>query len=322
MHANKNLILRIFNYVLLTVAYSFLVYKFATFEDYPALMEHFRHAGIWQAGALILAILLFPLNFFFESWKWQFLLRDVVPMSLVEAQKQVYYGTIGAFVTPLRSGDYPTRVTRIADTKKWVSCIALGGISSTTMNIGMMFLGLIGFVISMQHHPEITGSHLTEQQIYTMSAIVFSIFIGIILAAYVLARIYRHHPIKHESMRQTVEALADLSATTFAGILAIGALRYMVYCTQMMLALYFCGVELSLVDYMTAVPTFYLFVTLTPSMPAADAAVRGSLGFLVFSAYTPNTAGVAIATILMWCLNALLPMVVGSFVKKTDNQLT
>lgn len=304
--------------MLLTAAYSFLIYKFATFDEYDALISHFQHAGISQIIAIILAVALFPLNFFFESWKWKYLLRDTVPMSIIEAQKQVYYGTIGAFVTPLRSGDYPTRVTRIPDTRKWVSCIALGGISSTTMNIGMMLLGLLGFVLSIPRHPDIVGTRFSVEQVFTTSAIVLALFLTIIVVAYLLARHYRHHQFKHESFRQMTQTLADLSTRTFIGILLIGLCRYCVYCTQMMLALYFCGVELSLIDYMTAVPTFYLLVTLIPSMPAADAAVRGGIGFVVFAAYTSNTAGVAIATILMWCLNALLPMIVGSFVKKNN----
>ena len=135
----------VFNVLLVVAAYGYLIYTFVTFDDYPALIEHFRTAGWLQFGALAIAAALIPLNFLCEALKWQYLLRKLEPMSIAEAQRQVYFGFLGAMLTPERLGDYPTRVTRIEDKSKWLPAIALGfvgtmGLSTVNMSGGLISL--------------------------------------------------------------------------------------------------------------------------------------------------------------------------------------
>ena len=59
-------------------------------------------------------------------------------------------------------------------------------------------------------------------------------------------------------------------------------------------------------------------VTVVPTVPVADAAVRGSVGVLIFGAFTDNTAGVALAAILLWLLNTIVPTIVGTLVKPVE----
>ena len=79
--------------------------------------------------------------------------------------------------------------------------------------------------------------------------------------------------------------------------------------------LVFCGVNLTPMQYLTIIPIHYLFVTVVPTVPVADAAVRGSVGVLIFGAFTENTAGVAIAAIVLWILNTIVPAIIGTTVK-------
>ena len=46
-------------------------------------------------------------------------------------------------------------------------------------------------------------------------------------------------------------------------------------------------------------------------------AIRGSISILVFGAFSQNIAGIAIAVVIIWIVNTILPMLVGSVVHKT-----
>ena len=59
----------IFNVLLVVAAYGYLIYTFVTFDGYDELLEHFRSAGWQQYGALAVAAMLIPLNFFLEAYK-------------------------------------------------------------------------------------------------------------------------------------------------------------------------------------------------------------------------------------------------------------
>ena len=59
-------------------------------------------------------------------------------------------------------------------------------------------------------------------------------------------------------------------------------------------------------------------MTVVPTVPVADAAVRGSVGVLIFRAFTDNTAGVALAAIVLWILNTIVPAIIGTLVRQKE----
>jgi hypothetical protein len=98
----------------------------------------------------------------------------------------------------------------------------------------------------------------------------------------------------------------------------LSALRYAVYCVQMILILRFCGVDLSIGTMLTDILAYYMLVSVTPSMPVADVGIRGSWAIVVFSQHTANIPAIAMASILLWVVNAMMPMIVGTMIRKTN----
>ena len=106
---------RIVIYTLLGIfTYGYLAYKLITFDSYTLFLQQFSHNGGYTWCYLLGAFLLFPLNMLFESLRWQSLITPFYPLSLSNAQRQVYRGAVGGFITPYRLGEIPTRLLRIA----------------------------------------------------------------------------------------------------------------------------------------------------------------------------------------------------------------
>ena len=357
----------IFNTVLIVAAYGYLIYTFATFDGYGDLMQHFRNAGWTQIGALAVAVSLIPLNIFFEAFKWRYLLRNLEPMSLAEAQRQVYFGFVGAMLTPERLGDYPTRVTRIEDKSKWLPAITLGFAGTMALSTVNMVGGLLSLLFSGL---QVGGANRGKVLVISCSLLAFFVLITLLLPA--IARRYsakqQPQPLEPLELSNSLNSspetgevarsdggvdylsnssnslnlsygsadrsersvdknststwtrllavLKDFSPWEFPVLIGLSLLRYAVYGTQLLLVLIFCGVTLTPLQYLTIIPIHYLFVTVVPTVPVADAAVRGSVGVLIFSAFTSNSAGVAIAAIILWLLNTIVPTVVGTMVNK------
>ncbi len=306
----------VFNVLLIVAAYGYLIYTFVTFDSYDELLLHFRTAGWPQLGALAAAVALIPVNFLCEAWKWKYLLRRLEPMSIGEAQRQVYYGVVGAMLTPERLGDYPTRVTRIADKSKWLPAIALGFVGS----MGLSSVNILGGVTSLMSSGLDIGDN--KSQVLWIAGGLLCAFVAVVILLPSFARKKTRRAEvaqtdgKPGSWQNILVVLSDFRAWEFPVVVAISFVRYVVYCTQLLLVLIACGVELTLVQYLTIIPIHYLFVTVVPTVPVADAAVRGSVGVLIFSAFTDNSAGVAIAAIVLWVLNTIIPCIVGTMVKK------
>lgn len=314
MAHNGKIWLKLFNALLITAAYAYLIYVLVTFDHYDEFIAHFRSAGILEWSSIVLCIALFPVNILAEAWKWRYLIKDVEQITLVEAQKQVYYGFVGAFLTPERLGDYPTRVTRIADKEKWLPAITLGFAGSMALSTVNISGGVLSLLFSGAELPGIS-----TRTVLLLAAAFILFFIVLLFLLPSVARWLDGRKEWGKTMRTFIDAIKAFPPMRFPVLVGQSFVRYAVYATQLFLALRFCGVDLEPLTYLVVIPLHYLFVTLTPTVPAADAAVRGGVGALIFGFFTPNTAGVALAAILLWLINSILPMLVGTFVgKKRD----
>lgn len=313
MTRKTHILRKTFNIVLLVAAYAFLAYVLWTYDDYPSLFQHFRTAGIAEWSCLVTATLLVPLNLLCEAWKWRYLLHDIAPMNMAEAQRQVYLGFVGAFFTPERLGDYPTRVTRIADKQVWLPAITLGFVGTMALSTVNILGGVLSLLCS-----GITIGGISRRSAFLLAAAFLLFFVVCVFLLPVISGRLTGVRQWKPATASLLKALSLFSPKEFPVLVGMSICRYMVYATQLALVLVFCGVQLTPAEMATVVPIHYFFVTLTPTVPAADAAVRGSVGALVFSYFTPNTAGVAIAAIILWLLNSMIPMFAGSFMSKKE----
>lgn len=297
---------------MIVAAYVYLAYMLFTFGHYDEVALHFRQMDFSAGCAFAICILLFPLNISIESWKWRYLLQDIYPMGMREAQRQVYFGTIGAVLTPDRLGDYPTRATRIADQSKWLPAIALGFVGSFALSLVNIFLGLIALIGSGISLPGRT----TEMVTLMAAAGIIILFLLLALLPTIATRLSRRS--WGHNMQSLLHTLAVFPRERLAAIIGQSACRYLVFAFQYVLMLIFCGVQLPLSDYLIAVPVYYMLVTLSPKLSAADVAVKGGISLFVFQFFADNAnaASVALATTLLWFVNNVFPMLIGTWMSK------
>ena len=52
-------------------------------------------------------------------------------------------------------------------------------------------------------------------------------------------------------------------------------------------------------------------ITVMPSVPVADVAVKGGWAVLIFSHFTENIPAIAVTVTLIWVINTVLPILLG-----------
>lgn len=271
----------VLNISLAVLAYAYLGYLLITYDYYPQLLSHFAAADCLMWFCLLFCLLLMPLNLLLEAVKWRCLLQGLVSMSLGESVRQVLKGLQGAFLTPARLGDYPARVTRIADSGIWPKAIAMGFVGSAALTA----MNILGGVIAL------LASSISLSGLDSCWVLIISIVSALLL------------------MGLTVCFLKSASLP----VIGWSALRYLVYSLQFILVLRFVGVDVEWPMLFVLVPIYYMLVTVIPAVPAADPAIKGSVSALVFSCVTTNVAPIALAAVLLWAVNTVIPMLFGMF---------
>ena len=274
-------------------AYCFLGYTLCTFEHYSDFALFFRGASGRHYVALVVCLVLMPLNLLLEAWKWQTLLKPVEVIGIGEAMRQVCYGMAGAFVTPYRIGDYPARVLLLKDKSHYVPAMTLAVVGSVALTAVILMLGIPAFALSFM---DFQGYFTGNGQTYLW---LVALLLGVVRRVVAL--------VPFMGKRYCIE-YSDCGI-----ILLQSLLRYFCFSLQLWLILYACGVVLSPMVSIVSIPLYYLFVTVTPNMPIADVGIRGAWAVFVFGRYMHDVqASIILATTCLWIINTLLPVLFGA----------
>ncbi len=313
----------VLKWLVVVAAYVYLAYRLITFSDYATCIAHFCEAGVGQYVCIVIAFLLFPLNILFESLRWRILLRDLEPnMTLAEAQRQTYYGFVGAFITPSRLGDYPARALLLSNKSHWLSAVALGFVGSLLLILVILVIGLPATIELFVGQKLMLKSDTLADWHYSWA---IAAFVFLLILAGCLPQmsrwIERRFHFRKEQTQQMIHTLGQIKAKQLLTASLYTFLRYLTFCIQLFLVLVACdsSYQLSTINYqlILAIPTYYLLVTITPSFPIADVAIKGSWAIIIFSALGGNVASIAVATVLIWLINTICPMLVGTCVKRS-----
>lgn len=301
---NKKTLYHIIEWAVALAACAFLGYKLVTFEDYPALWESLRGMGWQHYLALGLCVALMPVNMAIEAWRWMTLwngdaslngangeVNELTDERLTykEAQRQVYYSKLAGLITPWRLGEYPARGVLMSD-PVWPRVLSMGAVGSATMTAAIVIAGVVALAFS----PTVL-TQLGDSYLYALAAVIIVLAIAFALAP------------------RALKKYAEVNPQLLFRSLVQSFVRLLCWCVQLALVLWALGAVtgygLRVMGYGLLI--YYLLVTITPNVPIAEVGVRGAWAIVVFGSMNAALAGV-----LLWVINTLLPCLGWFFFKK------
>ena len=334
----KRQIYRIIEWSVAIAACGYLIWRLATYEDYASLTASLRAMGWKEWGALVLCVALMPVNMAIEAWRWYSLMNEGVKelgneglrvtgygnesqesrvknqerLSFSEAQRQVYYSKLAGLITPWRLGEYPSRAILMAqeihnsqctihnaseskDSSVWPQVLSMGAVGSATMTFAIVLAGA-GAIALGALSLEIGNWKLENEYIYLVGAVMLLLVVGLALAPRLLKR------------------WATVSHGLILKSVGQSLVRLVCWCVQLALVLWALGAFSFQPSAISSLFIYYLLVTITPNVPIAEVGVRGAWAIVVF-----GTANAALAGVILWAINTLLPCLVWPFIvnKKT-----
>lgn len=238
-------------------------------------------------------------NRFIEILKWQNLASLIQPISVGQATKQVLSAlTLGIF-TPNGIGEYAGKALYFAkkDTGK---VIFLNMLCNGVQVIYAILFGLLGLTILNYTHQFIPPYYLW-------------ILYGIALTILLLLFSLRHLSIKGYSMHTVIQMLQEIPKNKHRKNLFLALLRYASFTHQYVILYYLFGVDIPYFDLLCAVSAIYLLASSLPNFQFLEFAVKGSIAMFIFTALDVNQWVVALVATLIWLLNIVLPISIGSY---------
>ncbi len=247
-----------------------------------------------QSVVGILFLLSFSVvNRYLEILKWQNLVSYIKPISIAEATKQVLGALTAGIFTPNGLGEYAGKALFFEKIKAkkiiFLNLICNGIQMILTIVFGTMGLLFLG---------------------YTFWGIAIVL---LTIAFWLLAFLSKNIKIKGYSITKLLHKLNEIPKTIHRknAVLAVG--RYLVFSHQYYFLFLAFDVDLPYGILIATIAVVYFLASSLPSFQFLDFAVKGSVAVFFFGKLGVNEWIVIFISTLMWFLNVVLPVVIGSY---------
>jgi len=249
--------------------------------------------------ALLALLFLTFSNRFVEILKWQNLSSLIQPVTVGQATKQVLSAlTLGIF-TPNGIGEYAGKALYF-DKKDTSRVIFLNMVCNGIQVIYAIVFGLLGLTLLNYKHQFIPSYYLW---------ILYGIALTILLFVFSL----RHISIKGYSINTVFQLLREIPKKTHRKNMVLALLRYASFTHQYVILYYLFEVDIPYFELLCAVSAIYLLASSLPNFQFLEFAVKGSIALFIFTALDVNQWVVALVATLIWLLNIVLPISIGSY---------
>ena len=292
-HKTKQFGVFIIKLLIVIAAFYFIYHQLANNSklDWDKFLDLFKKNQS-VAGITFLLFLSF-LNRYFEILKWQNLAQEVAVISKMEATKQVLAAlTLGVF-TPVGIGEYVGKALYF-EKKETKKIIFLNLICNGIQVLVTGLFGLIGMVMLGYYYWSI---------LLILSCVV------VILISFFTKRIL----IQGHSIENFISRINAIPKKIHHKNILLGLCRYLVFSHQYYFLFVAFDVNLPYLTLMATITTVYLLASIIPSFQFLDFALKGSLAVYFFGKLGVNEWVTVFVTTLMWFLNVVLPVVIGSY---------
>ena len=232
-------------------------------------------------------------NRFLEILKWQNLVKFIKSISVGEATKQVLGALTAGIFTPNGLGEYAGKALYF-DKSKTKTVIFLNLICNGIQMILTIIFGTIGlFIIGYWK--------------WSIAIIALSLFL--LIASFLSKKI----TIKGYSIGKLLEKINSIPRAIHQKNIGLAICRYLVFSHQYYFLFLAFDVDLPYFTLMATIAAVYFLASSLPSFQFLDFAVKGSVAVFFFGKLGVNEWIVIFISTLMWFLNVVIPVIIGSY---------
>ena len=298
-HKTKQLLVVIIKLLIVGGAFYFIYNQLANNDklDWQKFIVLFQKNQ--SIGGIAFILLLSVLNRFFEILKWQNLVAFIYKISLGEATKQVLGALTAGLFTPNGIGEYAGKALFFekSNTKK---VIFLNLICNGIQMILTAIFGFIGLLVFNAQYHVIT----------TKTAV---LLLAVLLLLFLVLFLVKKITIKGYSIEKLIHKINEIPKPIHQKNIFLGICRYLVFSHQYYFLFLAFDVDLPYLTMIATISSVYFLASSLPTFQFLDFAVKGSVAVYFFGILGVNEWIVIFISTLMWFLNVVVPVVIGSY---------
>jgi hypothetical protein len=307
-------ILSIFIKLLIGIG-SFLLIYIRLREDFTPDKLDLLYASAFSGQGILcftLCLLLIPVNWGIEAYKWKLITAPIQWVSYKTATKSVYSGVCLGNLAPGRATEFVAKIIffKIENRPKITVLHFVGGMFQLSVTI---IAGFIALYAEIQNF----GADSVWMTYVTTA-------IGLLLLALLILSIYKINSIlnfisKKVSKKSQVEDFNyKFSAKALSKLFGFSVVRYVVFFCQFLLLIYIFHRNID-ESILPGIALYFLITTTIPMISVLEAAIRAAVAIVVFKDSGIGNSALALSSVLIWLVNIIIPSIFGYVVLLRQN---
>lgn len=298
------LLIKLAIFLLLFASIYYQVFHKRNVNEIWEILSGYVYQNYWL---ILIVLVLMPINWALEAWKWHLLINRTEAVSYLNALKAVFAGTTLTLFTPNRIGEYGGRFIFLEKPLRpeTVQATLLGSIAQILVTLvlgicGAWFLWRNGLMFG-----PVIPTWLIPVLMPVLGMLIWLYFK--LDTLYDLTGEFRFLAPLHRRL----STLIHFTHQELRVVLRMSFGRYMVYAIQFLLLLYAFGIPLLSLEGFAIAATMFLLQTAIPSIAAFDLGVRGNVALFLLAGYAFDSSQILAATLMLWFINLVLPALIG-----------
>ena len=298
-HKTKQFLVLLIKILIVAGAFYFIYNQLANNDQ----LDWQKFIVLFQKNQSVLGIsfilLLSVLNRYFEILKWQNLAQYIRKISLAESTKQVLAALTAGLFTPNGVGEYAGKALFFnkSEAKKVVFLNLICNGIQMVLTVVFGIFGLLYF--NTLYHV------ITPKTVLMLFGICFLLF-GILFFS-------KKINIKGYSIEKLIHKINEIPKHIHQRNILLGICRYLVFSHQYYFLFLAFDVHLPYLILIATIASVYFLASSLPTFQFLDFAVKGSVAIYFFGILGVNEWIVVFISTLMWFLNVVIPVVIGSY---------
>lgn len=256
-------------------------------------------------------ILLIPVNWGIEAYKWRLITKPVEKISYKTATQSVYSGVCLGNLAPGRATEFVAKIIffKPENRSKITVLHFIGGMFQLSITI---ITGLSALLYNLN---SFAGESVWMA--YLAGGLGILVLIALFLCIYKLDYILNLISKKISKQNSVTDFKYPFTSGLISKLFAFSALRYSVFFLQMLLLIsVFHSIEISLC---LGILLYFLITTVIPMISILEGPIRAAIALVVFKDSGLSNTALALASVLIWMANIIVPSVVGYIILLRQN---
>jgi hypothetical protein len=253
---------------------------------------------------LLLSLLLMPVNWGIESYKWKSITRQVEAVSYVTALKSVFSGICVGNLAPGRAMEFLAKIVFFKPENRPTITIL-----HFINGMFQMLITTIAGIISITYKLNLINQSATIVYIVIAGGLAMIAFFcwAILNVAFIQKKLRFMKWFRNMDDAGHIQ----LSKTLILKLVSFSIIRYAVFTTQFYLIYSVLSPGASGVHIFTSVAGYFMFTSLIPMVSFIEPAIRGAIAIFVFNGAGDNPVNVILASTFVWMINVVVPSLIG-----------